>query len=185
MLKLQQPWQTADQFRFANADQQAWLTQRGSLTAALRQQLGTIEVEVVHQGHNRAYAWEAHALQCEPLIQPWIRQVYLHNPTQPLIAARTVITDFDQNNPWFILNSLGNQPLGERLFALPNLTRSEFRYSYMHTSSRNDPLYPARYCVFYLNNIPLLLTEAFLFLDISLAEYEIFKENSLPLLPKH
>ncbi len=185
MLKLQQPWQTADQFHFANVDQQAWLTQRGSLTAALRQQLGTIEVEVVHQGHNRAYAWEAHALQCEPLIQPWIRQVYLHNATQPLISARTVIADFNQNNPWFMLNSLGNQPLGERLFALPNLARSEFHYSYMHPPTHNATLYPARYCVFNHNKYKLLLTEVFLFLGITLAEYEMFKEKPFPLRPKH
>jgi chorismate--pyruvate lyase len=147
MLNLQQPWQTADQFRFVNANQQAWLCQQGSLTAALRQQHSAIKVEIVQQGLSEPRDWEAHALALSQPQPCWLRQVYLQNPSQNLIAARTVVANFEPTNPWYPLHSLGNQPLGERLFSLPNLTRSAFAFSYMH-SPHHTQLYPARYCFF-------------------------------------
>lgn len=174
------PWQTESDFCFYNADHQAWLCDRGSLTAALRQHHGTIAVEVVQQGQSQPRDWEAQALTLTEKQPCWLRQVHLSHQTHKLIAARTVIPYFDSDNPWYALSTLGNQPLGERLFSIPELQRTAFEFTYIQ-DTQTRARYPARRCLFYHHQHALLLSEAFLFLALSPADYESFMEK----LSKH
>lgn len=156
-------WFTPTHFDFATAHQQAWLCDRGSLTEKLRQRFQQIEVNIDQQGMATPLPWETQALNITPNQTTWVRAVHLTDAHQPLIYARSIIPDFQPHNPWFALQNLGTQPLGERLFSLPELTRSAFEFSYLTLADSPTP-YPARRCIFYHQTYPLLLTEVFLFL---------------------
>ena len=77
---------------------------------------------------------------------------------RPRLLARAVIPHWGPDNPWAPVAVLGATPLGELLFALPGLERSEFEWS---TTLSWAPSRWARRCQFDHQGTPLLLTEVF------------------------
>lgn len=146
-----------------------WLTDRGSLTAKLKQHCQRFHVELLQQRDERPLPSELHALKLPQNSYCWVRTVLLYCDDAPVVYARTVIPHMRQQNPWQALRQLGNQPLGELLFQLPNIQRTPFEYA-RHTPNARWPHLPdtphtpryARRCQFHQKNAPLLLTELFL-----------------------
>lgn len=148
----------------------AWLLERGSLTLKLRQTCPTLKVNVLSESFTSPLADEAEKLNIETNHQAWLRCVQIECENQALIYARTVIPHFNADNPWYQIQQLGNQPLGEILFSQakmsqPNLQRSEFEFClsdhWPHQPADRQPFF-ARRCLFHQNGYPLLLTEVFL-----------------------
>lgn len=96
-----------------------WLQQAGSLTKMLRTATGpAFHVRVIHEGQTILDDEDAsllHARQGSSVLE---RQVYLC-ATQPWVYARTLA--LIQSRQW--LDSLGDSPLGERIFAHPDTQR--------------------------------------------------------------
>lgn len=146
-----------------------WLLDKASLTEKLRQTFGELEVEVLAEGLAIPMTSEAQSLALAADEKAWVRCVCLHVNQQPLIYARTVIPYWQKNNPWFQLKHLGNRPLGEVLFQIPNLQRTPFELSehradywpHLYSDQPDAPTF-ARRCIFKQQQAPLLLTEVFL-----------------------
>lgn len=145
-----------------------WLLERGSLTQRLREHWGDAAVQLLDEGLSTPLPHEAQLLGLPPDAHAWVRCVLLVCRGEPRVYARTVIPHWTPHNPWAQVQRLGQQPLGELLFRLPELQRSAFEWNadarWPHLQNRQgEPL--ARRCVFIRDNAPLLLTEVFLGLN--------------------
>lgn len=143
------------------AHHQAWLLDKTSLTQKLRARCDDFRVELIFEGYATPLLDEALRLNLAPHHQAWLRTVCLTCQNQPVIYARSVIPHFDQQNPWWSLKQLGDQPLGEILFSRTDLNRSEFEFCQADWPQINAPQKLARRCSFEQNHAPLLLTEVF------------------------
>ncbi|MDP2264013.1 MAG: chorismate lyase [Hydrogenophaga sp.] len=150
----------------------SWLTERGSLTQRLREHWGDAAVHQLDEGLATPLPHEAQRLGLPADAPAWIRCVLLVCGGQLRVYARTVIPDWSPHNPWTQVQHLGQQPLGELLFRLPDLQRSAFEWTaeqlWPHTDHWPSPDAPAplgRRCVFVRESAPLLLTEVFLGLN--------------------
>ena len=126
-----------------------------SLTAKFKKEHSDLRVEVLSESWEIPLNYERQALGLARNKKAWIRCVVLKSDEQKLLYARTVIEDLTSGNAWFAIKKLGTQPLGEILFNLKKIKRTEFKISKI-----NDKL--ARYSIFTQNNNKLLLTEVFL-----------------------
>lgn len=100
----------------------SWLTHSGSLTRKLRGLTGdSFHVEVLAETDIRLDDDDARLLGAIPGHVARVREVYLCG-TQPLVFGRTLTSD-DSGAKW--LESLGTQPLGERVFAEQDAVRGE------------------------------------------------------------
>ena len=145
----------------------SWLTERGSLTARLRETWGDVSVEVIEEGLSMPLSHEADRLSMPAGEGAWVRCVWLRCHGQARLYARTVIPQWGPTNPWVQVQQLGRQPLGELLFRATDLERSAFEWcgdadwpSPDPDAARVNAL--ARRCLFQRDAVPLLLTEAFL-----------------------
>lgn len=148
-----------------------WLQERGSLTARLRDTWPDVAVQVLNEGVHCPLAHEAQRLGMPESAAAWVRCVLLSGGGQARVYARTVIPNWTPDNPWAEVQRLGNLPLGELLFRLPDLSRSAFEWSrgllwpvahaqaWVAVGSSAAPC--ARRCVFGRAGAPLLLTEVF------------------------
>jgi chorismate--pyruvate lyase len=147
----------------------SWLLERGSLTQRLREHWGDAAVQLLDEGLTTPLPHETQRLGLPPDAHAWVRCVRLVCGGQPRVYARTVIPGWTPHNPWAQVQRLGQQPLGELLFRLPDLQRSAFEWN----ADASWPQLPgtqaarslARRCVFIRDNAPLLLTEVFVELD--------------------
>jgi chorismate--pyruvate lyase len=91
----------------------SYLTETGSLTERLKRHAGAaFRVQVLSQGHATLAEEEAALLDAKPEEAGFVRQVYLCGPA-PLLYARSVAAG--EGERW--LKELGDQPLGEKVFA--------------------------------------------------------------------
>lgn len=151
----------------------AWLNTPNSLTKKLRVPCPTLTVEVLSETLDRPLLDEAKALAIHPQESAWIRCVVLKCGDDNWIYARTIIPNFTQTNPWYTLQNLGTKPLGDVLFELPSIKRTEFEFSkqrlktwphlnkHLNAQQTNMTGY-ARRSIFRQQDAPLLLTEVFL-----------------------
>jgi chorismate--pyruvate lyase len=153
----------------ASAELQSWALERGSLTRRLRQRWADTRVQVLSEALTPPLAHEALALGLAADEAAWVRCVVLLGGERPRIYARTVIPNWHPHNPWAEVQTLGEQPLGELLFTLPDLSRSNFEWALnapwpeaLAQVSADQPEVLARRCTFVRGYAPLLLTEAFL-----------------------
>lgn len=155
-----------------------WLQERGSLTERLRHHWGDVAVHLLDEGLTTPLPHESTRLRLAPATLAWVRCVLLVCQGQPRVYARTVIAAWMPCNPWAEVQRLGQQPLGELLFRLPDLQRSGFEWgeglAWPHArhwtarASAQPQRHPlARRCVFVREQAPLLLTEVFLDLPSS------------------
>ncbi len=152
----------------------SWLTERGSLTARLRDTWGEVSVEVIEEGLSAPLPHEAERLGMPIGDVAWVRCVWLRTQGRARLHARTVIPQWGRYNPWAQVQRLGSQPLGELLFRLPDLLRGEFEWCGDADWPAPDPdvvrtPWLARRCLFQREAAPLLLTEVFLDLATGLS----------------
>lgn len=152
-----------------DAPSRDWLLERGSLTERLRQQWGDVAVQLLEEGLAKPLPHETQRLGLSPDAAAWVRCVLLVSQGRPRVYARTVIPGWEPHNAWAEMQRLGQQPLGELLFRLPGLKRSDFEWGsalpWPHAERWQAPgaQQPvARRCVFEREQAPLLLTEVFL-----------------------
>jgi chorismate--pyruvate lyase len=153
----------------ASAELQSWALERGSLTRRLRERWADTRVQVLSEALTPPLPHEALALGLAADEAAWVRCVVLRGGERPRIYARTVIPNWHPQNPWAEVQALGEQPLGELLFTLPDLLRSDFEWALnapwpeaLAQASADQPEVLARRCTFVRGHAPLLLTEVFL-----------------------
>lgn len=99
-----------------------WLHETGSLTKRLRSVYGPhLSVEVLYHQWKPAYAEECQQLQVPHHRYHLIREVLLHVNQIPLVLARTVLPEHTIRIAHRNLSHLGTRPLGEVIFAYPDL----------------------------------------------------------------
>jgi len=154
----------------------SWLSTSGSLTRKIRQACPTMQVEVLSEGWQCPLPSEARALGLSLHQKVWVRSVVLKCGHTSWVFARTVIPNPQFANPWSWLQKLGNKPLGEVLFELKNVERSDFEFSQQSVDDwpllnrhlnqngliQSDKKCFARRSLFRQQQAPLLLTEVFL-----------------------
>lgn len=151
-----------------SAVQRSWLLDEGSLTGRLRGQGKGFSLRLLGEGWIER-ATVPSGLGAEPY---WERQVLLCLDRKPWVWGRTLMPAASlQACPE--LGALGSQPLGERLFREPDLTREAFELADFSASpafcraleswglARHRPLWGRRSLVRYLGS-PLLICEVFL-----------------------
>ncbi|MDG6778698.1 chorismate lyase [Thiomicrorhabdus sp. zzn3] len=160
----------------ASPEINSWMSTPGSLTQRIRQACPEMQVQILSEGWQIPLASEAQRLGLPDCRKAWIRCVLLKCQQQSWVYARTVIPDMRPGSPWFSLQKLGSQPLGEVLFELKNLQRSPFEWSrnplqawplIEQALTKSMPLAftetsYARRSLFTRQYSPLLLTEVFL-----------------------
>ncbi len=148
----------------------SWLQENGSITARLRLDWPDLCVRVVLEGLFLPELDERERLSLGSTQLCWVREVQLHADDRPLVHARTVVPSWDHRNPWKVVSTLGQRPLGELLFALPRLQRSPLEFAWTRScgpqGSQRMEATPSRRRVFQRRGAPLLLTEAFDFLGL-------------------
>ncbi|TPQ29665.1 chorismate--pyruvate lyase family protein [Methylomonas koyamae] len=109
---------------------QSWLNETGSLTRRLRGIYGNrFGVELLFHRWKPAFNDECRLLALPPARYQLIREVLLHADGRPLVLARTVLPDPTIKIAHRNLSHLGNRPLGEVIFAYPDLERRRRQFS--------------------------------------------------------
>ncbi|MFT5276555.1 MAG: chorismate--pyruvate lyase [Glaciecola sp.] len=116
-------WKTAAQYDLPDQHLADWLLHTGSLTERLQAHTNSFEVKVLGQATLDAEQSEIDALADYHKHNWQIREVILYGNGKPWVFARSVLPEHLCNTTW---STLGNQPLGQRIFNDDNFVRSEF-----------------------------------------------------------
>ena len=169
-LTIMNPWQAT---LVGRPPYRPWLTYNGSLTQALKRRCPDLRVSRLRQGPGMPYIDEHPALGLHPRRLSLIRDVLLTCAGRPLVYAHSVIPTAGLDGPWRNLSRLGNRPLGEALFADPQVQRHPLQYRRLdgrhplyraaieHVTDKPPALW-ARRSVFARDDHPILVTEVFL-----------------------
>lgn len=150
-----------------------WLRDHGSLTRRIRQRCTRFAVRNVRSGLARIAYDESSLLGIGPQQLAYSREVFLCADGQPVVFAHSACAQDHLRGAWSALRTLGNQPLGAVLFAMPLVQRKPLHYKALRGT---HPLYQraaavlnvaparlwARRSLFFLHDAPLLVTEVFL-----------------------
>jgi chorismate lyase len=151
-----------------------WLQESGSLTKRLRSCYdGQISVEILFQAWKPAFIDECRILALQSQRFHLIREVVLHHKGQPLVLARTVMPQTTIDIAHRNLSHLGTRPLGEVLFAYPDLELRQRQYSRVNSQQwnldivnkmqlDNQPSIFGRRSVYAIHQHTLLVAEFFL-----------------------
>lgn len=107
----------------------SWLLYENSLTKRIKSRCEEMEVVVLSERFERPLVDECEALNLGSNEEAWVRCVLLRCDKEDWIYARTVIPSLTADSPWKSIQKLGNRPLGEVLFGLPNVKRTAFEFS--------------------------------------------------------
>ena len=109
-------------------DTQGLLLETGSLTALLRARCReTFAVRVLRQDHCSPADYPEHQVEAG-VAGAMLREVYLECDGRPVVFAQTLVPDETlAAQPW--LAELGGRPLGEELFARPDVARLPFEFA--------------------------------------------------------
>lgn len=150
-----------------------WLSDHGSLTQRIRQRCTHFAVHNVRSGLARIALDESALLGVAPQQLAYSREVFLYADGRPVVFAHSACAAEHLRGAWVDLRTLGNQPLGALLFALPQVQRKPLHYKALRRthslyqratvvlSAPPDRLW-ARRSLFCLHGAPLLVTEVFL-----------------------
>jgi chorismate--pyruvate lyase len=149
-----------------------WLDETGSLTKRLRSVYGkNLAVKLLFHHWKPAFAEECRQLKVPHHRYQLIREVLLHIGDTPLVLARTVLPEHTIRIAHRNLSHLGTRPLGEVIFAYPDL---ELRQRYFSqaapscwsTAIQNqfqiEPAIWGRRTLYAIHHQPLLVSEFFL-----------------------
>jgi chorismate--pyruvate lyase len=151
----------------------SWLIDKGSLTKRLQQRYRDFAVNPVLVAYAKPFYDEAALLAIPTHHSALIREVFLLGSSQALVFAHSVLPRQSLRGRWLGLRQLGSQPLGQTLFAAPQVRRMDLSYKklssqhllYQHAAKGlvNKPTYLwARRSVFSLNSANIMVTEVFL-----------------------
>lgn len=114
-------------------DLAALLTATGSLTASLQATAGAdFSVQVLRQKTCNLFEFSDHSLSACADDRGLLREVYLCCHGMITVFAQTLIPDATlEQHPW--LGDLGDQPLGQRLFARADVVRQPFEFARLTT----------------------------------------------------
>ena len=133
----------------------SWLTETNLLTNRIKE-----------SGHKYAVQILKESLSSPPMLlknkndadQNYIREVVLSVDNDACILAQTLVPNSTlELNRW--IQSLGEQPLGERLSVMPKVSRSAFEYAYLELSEVSIWI---RRSSFAIDNTLLWVAELFL-----------------------
>ncbi|CAA6821429.1 MAG: Chorismate--pyruvate lyase [uncultured Thiotrichaceae bacterium] len=164
---------SADNHLHIPPDIRPWLIHTGSLTTRLRETCDNFSVKLIAQNQRAAQPHEIDLLDIidAPLIIE--REVLLFCGDTPVIYARSFIPLKALKDRFADLNTMGTQPLGEKIFADPELKRSNIEWTIL---TENHPSYPhavselqkapdkiyGRRSLFFGAPSPILISEFFL-----------------------
>ncbi|MCP5325955.1 MAG: chorismate lyase [Oceanospirillaceae bacterium] len=132
----------------------------GSLTQALKALARhSFGVDVKFTGYGQPTASEAMSMGIDPRQRVYLREVQLLVDGQVCVVARSVIPLSTLSGREKRLLRLGSKPLGEYLFAHPQMRRGPLELK-IGAAKPAQPRY-ARRSVFYLSGKPLMVSEAF------------------------
>lgn len=100
----------------------AWLGERGSLTARLRAHCTRFALRRLRQGARRPHRDEAALLGLVHGRKAWAREVLLLADGVPVVYAHSVAHPEVLHGAWRLLARIGGKPVGDAVFARP-LTR--------------------------------------------------------------
>lgn len=153
-------------------DLRPWLEERGSLTKRLRSEFGmNLNVAILFHRWKPAFNDECLVLGMAHPRYHLIREVVLSIGDTPLVLARTVLPQPTIRIAQRNLSHLGTRPLGEVIFAYPDLERRQRAFSVIdptywsqNVRSRFEVDQPVwgRRTVYAIHQQPLLVTEWFL-----------------------
>lgn len=157
-----QHWIGCDSLSGSIADEQKqWLIDSGSLTARLKKAFsGDFRVEVLFHDWDQPTAQERQFLDMAEDEQASIREVLLICNGEPMVFARSILPASSLEGKNKTLLTLKDKPLGEFLFAQPDLKRGLIEIT--QTSDRNGQTVWGRRSRFTLDNKPLAVCEYFL-----------------------
>ncbi len=139
---------------------QHWLLEPGSLTKRLKGHAGqTFSVKIIGEYWGKPTRSEARLLGVRAKQHVYIREVELWGLGCCWVKARTLIPASSFVGSLSSLRSIGNKPLGERLFSNPRVTRGPIEVAQLVDG--NTAVW-ARRSVFSLRNQPLLVNEVFM-----------------------
>ncbi len=156
------------------ANLRAWLEDSGSVTSRMRCACsGEFSLALVAQQKARPFRQEAQILQLPSRRLALIRQVLLCCAGVPWIFARSVLPITTLKGRNRRMAHLGSKPLGEVLFALPGLVRSDVQIAPLSADAAMREAFTEvveedpgdawlRRSVYLLDNDPLLINEVFL-----------------------
>ncbi len=99
-----------------------WLHETGSLTKRLRSVYGRdLAVSLLYHRWKPAFAEECRALKVQHHRYQLVREVMLYAGSTPLVLARTILPETTIRIAHRNLSHLGTRPLGEVIFAYPDL----------------------------------------------------------------
>ena len=151
-----------------------WLVESGSLTTRVRARCETdFKLRIIRQVEEKVTAEIAPLLDVDAGAKALLREVTLNCGATPLIFARSIMPDTSVagKNSW--LTELGTRPLGDALFDVRDMRRSEFEIALIHPKSelftrihkvtgvRYNEIW-ARRSVVHINQEPILICECFL-----------------------
>lgn len=149
-----------------------WLHETGSLTKRLRRVYGNqLAVKLLFHHWKPAFAEECRVLGTPHHRYQLIREVLLHVGGKPLVLARTVLPEHTIRIAHRNLSHLGTRPLGEVIFAYPDLELRQRYFSSAQTNSWSTAVQSAfqvgqavwgRRTLYAIHHQPLLVSEFFL-----------------------
>lgn len=156
-----------------SGDYRSWLIDKASLTKRLQQRYSDFSVKPVSVAYAKPFYDEAAVLAIPAHQHALIREVFLMTHSQALVFAHSVLPRQSLRGRWLGLRRLGNKPLGQTLFAAPQVRRLALSYKklspqqalYQHATKGllNKPAYLwARRSVFSLGCTNIMVTEVFL-----------------------
>ncbi len=151
----------------------SWLIDTGSLTAKLRNACHAFSVHLIKQTQRTAKLHEITLLELAEDDQLIDREVQLYCDTYPVVYARSLIPVKAVSDRFDDLDSMGERPLGEKIFSDPQLSRSPIEWSQL---TADHPLFLhamenvgsipkhifGRRSLFYGAAKPILISEFFL-----------------------
>ncbi len=151
----------------------SWLIDTGSLTQKLRSACNAFSVHLIKQTQRTAKPHEATLLELSKGDQLIDREVQLYCNTTPVVYARSLIPLKAISDRFSDLDSMGERPLGEKIFSDPQLSRSPIEWSQLtadhplfqhaidNVSSTPENIFGRR-SLFYGAAKPILISEFFL-----------------------
>ena len=107
----------------------SWLIDTGSLTAKLRMLCNSFSVHLIIQTNRSSLPHEAHLLELDTGDEVIDRQVQLYCNQTPVVYARSLIPIKAVSDRFDDLDSMGENPLGEKIFSDPQLNRSPIEWT--------------------------------------------------------
>jgi chorismate--pyruvate lyase len=164
------------------AQVKSWIYETGSLTQRLRKQYpGQVQVKILFHQWKPAFPGECTQLRLDHHRFQLVREVLLHANQTPLILARTILPEKTIKIAKRNLSHLGTRPLGEVIFAYPNLERGQLQISCIPSNNWSSALHQdlnlpdniwGRRTVYQIQQHPLLVSEFFLPGALSLPQPE-------------